>query len=81
MKAMVLDGPGQPLREAELPAPEPGPSQVLVEVAACGVCRTDLHVIEGALPLRGVRVEGVVVRGDDQDPRHAAGSGSRNCRS
>ena len=50
MKAMVLDTPGEPLREAELPAPEPGPGQVLVEVAACGVCRTDLHVVDGELP-------------------------------
>ena len=49
MKAMVLDSPGTPLREAELPAPEPGPGQVLVEVAACGVCRTDLHVVDGEL--------------------------------
>jgi propanol-preferring alcohol dehydrogenase len=47
---MVLDSPGTPLREAELPAPEPGRGQVLVEVAACGVCRTDLHVVDGELP-------------------------------
>jgi alcohol dehydrogenase, propanol-preferring len=50
MRAMVLDAPGRPLREAELPDPEPGPGQVLVEVAACGVCRTDLHVVDGELP-------------------------------
>ena len=49
MKAMVLDSPGTPLREAELPAPEPGAGQVLVEVGACGVCRTDLHVVDGEL--------------------------------
>jgi propanol-preferring alcohol dehydrogenase len=47
---MVLDSPGTPLREVELPAPEPGPGQVLVEVDACGVCRTDLHVVDGELP-------------------------------
>jgi len=47
---MVLDSPGAPLREAELPAPEPGPGQVLVAVDACGVCRTDLHVVDGELP-------------------------------
>jgi propanol-preferring alcohol dehydrogenase len=46
---MVLDTPGQPLREAELPDPEPGPGQVLLEVRACGVCRTDLHVVDGEL--------------------------------
>jgi alcohol dehydrogenase, propanol-preferring len=47
---MVLDAPGQPLREAELPDPEPGPEQVLLSVKACGVCRTDLHVADGELP-------------------------------
>jgi alcohol dehydrogenase, propanol-preferring len=50
MKAMVLDSPGTPLREAELPAPEPGAGEVLVAVDACGVCRTDLHVVDGELP-------------------------------
>jgi propanol-preferring alcohol dehydrogenase len=47
---MVLERPGEPLREAEVPAPEPKPGHVLVEVAACGVCRTDLHVVDGELP-------------------------------
>jgi alcohol dehydrogenase, propanol-preferring len=47
---MVLDSAGTPLREAELPAPEPGPGQVVVAVDACGVCRTDLHVVDGELP-------------------------------
>jgi propanol-preferring alcohol dehydrogenase len=47
---MVLDRPGEPLRAAELPDPEPGPGQVLLEVRACGVCRTDLHVVDGELP-------------------------------
>ena len=50
MKAMVLDSPGTPLREAELPAPEPGQGELLVRVDACGVCRTDLHVVDGELP-------------------------------
>jgi len=49
MRAMVLDEPGRPLRAAELAEPEPGPSQVLVRVDACGVCRTDLHVVDGEL--------------------------------
>jgi propanol-preferring alcohol dehydrogenase len=44
---MVLDEPGRPLREAELPDPEPGPGEVLVDVHACGVCRTDLHIRDG----------------------------------
>jgi propanol-preferring alcohol dehydrogenase len=47
---MVLDAPGEPLRGVERPAPVAEPGQVLVEVAACGVCRTDLHVIDGELP-------------------------------
>jgi alcohol dehydrogenase, propanol-preferring len=46
---MVLDAPRVPLREADLPAPEPGRGEVLLEVAACGVCRTDLHIVDGEL--------------------------------
>jgi propanol-preferring alcohol dehydrogenase len=49
MRAMVLETPGQPLREMEWPVPEPGPEQVLLRVGACGVCRTDLHVADGEL--------------------------------
>jgi propanol-preferring alcohol dehydrogenase len=49
MKAMVLDRPGSLLHLAERPLPAPGPGQVLVKVAACGVCRTDLHVVDGDL--------------------------------
>jgi propanol-preferring alcohol dehydrogenase len=50
MHALVLDEPGQPLAARELPEPEPGPGQVAVRVRACGVCRTDLHVLDGELP-------------------------------
>jgi propanol-preferring alcohol dehydrogenase len=52
MRAMVLDspGPGARLHEAELRRPEPGPGQLRVRVEACGVCRTDLHVLDGELP-------------------------------
>jgi alcohol dehydrogenase, propanol-preferring len=50
MRAMVLDEPGRPLRQAEVPEPEPQPGQLLVRVHACGVCRTDLHVADGELP-------------------------------
>ena len=49
MRAMVLERPGAPLVLRELPDPEPGPGQVLLEVHACGVCRTDLHVVDGEL--------------------------------
>ena len=49
MRALLLDEPRQPLREAEVPRPEPGPGQVLLRVRACAVCRTDLHVADGEL--------------------------------
>ena len=49
MLAMVLDQGGTPLRLAELPEPEPEAGQVLVRVRACGVCRTDLHIVDGEL--------------------------------
>jgi propanol-preferring alcohol dehydrogenase len=47
---MVLAAPGEPLRESELRPLEPRPGQVVVSVAACGVCRTDLHIVDGELP-------------------------------
>jgi len=49
MQAMVLEAPGRPLRLLEVPAPRPGPEQVLIRVQACGVCRTDLHIVDGEL--------------------------------
>ncbi len=50
MRAMLLDHPGHPLRLAELPQRSPAAGEVLVRVAACGVCRTDLHIADGDLP-------------------------------
>lgn len=54
MKAMVLERPGpiesSPLVLHEVPDPAPGPGQVLVRIELCGVCRTDLHIVEGELP-------------------------------
>src|SRR5665809_99116 len=50
MHAMVLDSPRTPLRAAELEDPVPGAGQLLARVRACGVCRTDLHVVDGELP-------------------------------
>jgi len=49
MRAMVLDRPGEPLVLRELPDPTPDAGQVLIRVRACGVCRTDLHVVDGDL--------------------------------
>src|SRR3954452_9316789 len=46
---MVLEAAGSPLQPAELPDPEPGAGEVLLEVAACAVCRTDLHILDGEL--------------------------------
>jgi len=50
MKAMVLEHLGQPLMMRDRPDPMPGDSDVLIRVSACGVCRTDLHVVDGELP-------------------------------
>jgi alcohol dehydrogenase, propanol-preferring len=50
MRAMVLERPGSPLVLREWPIPAPGAGDILVEIAACGVCRTDLHVVDGELP-------------------------------
>jgi propanol-preferring alcohol dehydrogenase len=72
VKACVLERPGdvrgRPLALREVARPEPGPGEILVRVEACGVCRTDLHVVEGELPARkrpvipGHQVVGAVER-------------------
>jgi propanol-preferring alcohol dehydrogenase len=49
MRAMVFEGPGRPLRATERPVPSPGPGELLLRVRACGVCRTDLHLLDGEL--------------------------------
>lgn len=51
MFAMALVKPGEPLQLIELPRPKAGAGQVLIEVGACGVCRTDLHILDGDLPM------------------------------
>jgi propanol-preferring alcohol dehydrogenase len=50
MRMMVLDRPSTPLVLRERPVPQPAAGEILVEIAACGVCRTDLHVVDGELP-------------------------------
>ena len=50
MKAMVLEYPGEPLVLGDKPDPQFAEGQVLVRVSACGVCRTDLHIVDGELP-------------------------------
>ncbi len=77
MLAMRLHAPGTELRAEHVPRPVPGPGQVLIEVRACGVCRTDLHVVDGDLtegcyPLvPGHEIVGRVARGGG---RFAAGA-------
>ena len=79
MRAMVLAAAGTPLESVEQLLPEPGPDQVLVQVRACGVCRTDLHVIDGELaspnlPLvPGHEIIGTVVRLGDRAGRFRVG--------
>jgi propanol-preferring alcohol dehydrogenase len=50
MHAMIFERPGFPLKMEELAQPSPGPGQVRISVCACGVCRTDLHLVDGELP-------------------------------
>ena len=74
MRAAVFDAPGQPLRIAELPDPEPGPGQVLLRVRACGVCRTDLHIADGELtPSRLPLVPGHQIAGERVDTGERVG--------
>ena len=79
MRAAILNSPGSPLRLADVPAPEPEAEQVLIRVRACGVCRTDLHVVDGELrdpklPLiPGHQIVGEVVETGERVERFAPG--------
>ena len=79
MRAMVLERAGQPLRPAELADPVPGPGQVLIRVGACGICRTDLHILDGELaepklPLvPGHQIVGTVAAAGEGAERFASG--------
>ncbi len=79
MRAMIFEAPRQPLREVDWPVPTPGPGQILLQVRACGVCRTDLHVIDGELtePKRplipGHEIVGVVAAAGEGVDRLAVG--------
>jgi propanol-preferring alcohol dehydrogenase len=76
---MVLEAPRAPLREADLPRPQPGAEQVLLRVHACGVCRTDLHVIDGELTdpklllIPGHEIVGTVMEKGERVERFAGG--------
>lgn len=80
MRAMILDTPGKPLRVANLPIPTPNPQQVLIRVRACGICRTDLHIVDGELtqpqlPLvPGHQIVGIIEEvGEEVVPQFKAG--------
>ena len=68
MKAMLLEEVGRPLTLKDVPVPEPGDRQVLIEIHACGVCRTDLHIVDGELPhpklplILGHQIVGIVTK-------------------
>jgi propanol-preferring alcohol dehydrogenase len=78
MRCMVLHRPHEPLQLVERPTPRPGPGQLLIRVHACGVCRTDLHVVDGeltqgALPIvPGHEIVGTVIDAG-ADAQHAVG--------
>src|SRR5260370_21332920 len=79
MRAQLLTAIGHPLVAAEVPAPLPGAAQVLIEVHACAVCRTDLHVVDGELPapklplIPGHEIVGTVVEKGSEVDRFRVG--------
>jgi propanol-preferring alcohol dehydrogenase len=79
MRAMILEAPNQPLQIAELPIPEVAPEQVLIRVHACGICRTDLHVVDGELAhpklplIPGHQIVGTVVSTGSQAQKFKVG--------
>jgi propanol-preferring alcohol dehydrogenase len=79
MHAMVLTAPRLPLQDVDRPVPEPGPEQILIQSRACGVCRTDLHVVDGELTVPklplvpGHEIVGVVAGKGEHVERFAVG--------
>src|SRR3569623_727933 len=79
MKAMVLSAPNTPLVYSSMAVPTPRPGQVLIKVKACGICRTDLHVVDGELPnpklplVPGHEIVGTIVEKGAQVSRFAIG--------
>lgn len=79
MRAVVLQEPGRPLSSKEMPLPRPGPDQILIRVHACGVCRTDLHIVDGELPnpklplILGHEIVGRVVQAGERVKEFSAG--------
>ena len=79
MRAMILEAPGRPLVAAERPLPRPSQRQLLLQIKACAVCRTDLHVVDGELPdcklplIPGHEIVGEVRQMGEQAHRYAIG--------
>jgi alcohol dehydrogenase, propanol-preferring len=83
VRAMQIERPGA-LRAVELPEPQPGPDQLLVQVHACGVCRTDLHLLDGEVEIPrppivpGHQIVGTVIgRGEDARASETLEAGTR----
>jgi propanol-preferring alcohol dehydrogenase len=79
MRAMIFNEAGKPLQETEVPTPKPEPWQILIKVHACGVCRTDLHIVDGDLAqpknnlIPGHEIVGIVVESGAQVTGFEAG--------
>lgn len=80
MRAMILEQIGKPLILKNVPCPIPGPQEVLIKVKACGVCRTDLHIVDGELPhphlplILGHQVAGIIEKVGENVSKHKIGS-------
>ncbi|HEX3391827.1 MAG TPA: zinc-dependent alcohol dehydrogenase family protein [Solirubrobacteraceae bacterium] len=75
MRAMVFHEVGQPLRPEERPIPQPGPGELLIRVLACGVCRTDLHLLDGEVDIPDQpRILGHMIVGEVQDAEGTDGA-------
>jgi propanol-preferring alcohol dehydrogenase len=79
MRAMVFHGPGRPLKLEDVPIPKPGPEQVRLRVHVCGVCRTDLHIVDGELTepklplIPGHQIVGTIVEAGSDVARFSPG--------
>ena len=80
MRAMIFNRVSQPLESIDLPIPEPQPEQVLLKVHVCGVCRTDLHIIDGELDkpklplILGHQIVGTIVKTGEQAEKYSLGT-------
>lgn len=80
MRAIIFNRVGQPLQLKELPIPEPQAHQVLLKVNTCGVCRTDLHIVDGELTkpklplILGHQIVGTIVKAGKQSPKYSIGT-------